>query len=101
MLSLGKSVLVAVVELSCYRIKRGVMQAFNVSALEAIIQQYEADINTVRASEVYKWEAAHCLAPLALSLAASNIFAKRPPYWTLRQYGGFLNIWIFSWCQAT
>ena len=36
------------------------MQAFNVSALEAIIQQYEADINTVRASEVYKWEAAHC-----------------------------------------
>ncbi len=37
----------------------------------------------------------------AAFLAASNIFAKRPLYWTLRQYGGFLNIWTFSWCQAT
>jgi len=26
----------------------------------------------------------------AAFLAASNIFAKRPPYWTLRQCGGFV-----------
>jgi len=28
----------------------------------------------------------------AAFLAASNIFAKRPPYWTLRQCGGFLIV---------
>ena len=36
------------------------MSTFNTEALEAIIQKYEVDIESVRENEIYKWEAAYC-----------------------------------------
>ncbi len=36
------------------------MQSFDVDALEAIIQRYEARIDEIRKDEIYKWKAAYC-----------------------------------------